>query len=189
MKAIALLGSPRRNGNSSGLAQTCIDQLTEKGYEVESFNLNSLNLKGCQACDGCKGKSETCIIMDDLSPILEKIKDADILILASPVYWGEVSAQMKAFIDRTYSLLTPEFITGPIRHRLPPGKKLIFILSQGADNAMYEDIFPRYNNFWQQLEMFAETHLIRGCELSANSDYKSRSDLLDAAKDVVEAVT
>ncbi len=188
MKVVAILGSPRRKGNSSGLAETLTSLLTEKGFETKIHNLNSLNYKGCQACEGCKLKSEVCVVRDDLSAVLEDVKLAEVVILATPVYWGEVSAQMKGFIDRTYSYLTPEFMTGPKRHRLSSGKKLVFITSQGGDEALYDNIFPRYNGFFVQLEMFEETYLIRGCELSGKDDYQSRSDLSTKVKETVEAI-
>lgn len=188
MNVVAILGSPRRQGNSSGLADACTTLIAEKGHNITTYNLNNLNYKGCQACDGCKTRSETCILKDGLSPVLEDAKIADIIVLATPVYWGEVSSQMKGFIDRTYSYLTPEFITGPKRHRLSAGKKLIFITTQGGDEAMYDDIFPRYNSFFQQLEMFSDTKLIRGCDLSKVDDYRSQPALLTKMRETVEAL-
>lgn len=178
MKAVALLASPRRLGNSSGLAERLMSILGKSGHETKTYFLNSLSYRGCQACTGCKTRSETCVLHDDLAIVLEDVKGADTVVFASPVYWGDVSAQLKAFIDRTYSYLTPEFVTGPVRHRLESGKKLVFILSQGADEGLYDDIFPRYNAFFEELGLFDETYLIRGCELGEREDHLHREDLL-----------
>lgn len=188
MKVVALLASPRRKGNSNGLAENLTSYLAENDHEIVPYFLNNLSYKGCQACTGCKTRTDYCVLLDDLTPVLEDVKTADVVIMASPVYWGEVNAQLKGFIDRTYSYLTPEFVTGPIRHRLPRGKKLVFVLTQAADEAMYDDIFPRYNTFFKELGMFEQTYLIRGCDLSERDDYLERSDLLDSVKEIAEAL-
>lgn len=188
MKVTALLGSPRKRGNSSGLTAALTDILKRKGYVIQTHHLNSLTYRGCQACEGCKGRSEFCVLLDDLTPVLDDVKNSDVVILASPVYWGDVSAQMKAFIDRTYSFLTPEFITGPVRHRFAPGKKLVFVLSQGGDQALYDDIFPRYNSFFEELELFKETYLLRGCDLSDRNDHSNNQDLLEQVESIAAAL-
>lgn len=188
MKVVALLGSPRRKGNSSGLAEMLTSILEESGAEISTHFLNSLNYRGCQACNGCKERTDFCVLHDDLLPVLKDVQQSDVTIWASPVYWGDVTAQLKGFIDRTYSYLTPEFIEGPVRHRLGSGKKLVFILSQGGDTALYDDIFPRYNNFYAELGMFEESFLIRGCDLSERDDYADRDDLQDTVTEIAEKI-
>lgn len=183
MKAVAILGSPRIKGNSSILSKIVTTTLAGKGVEIRTHQLNQLNYKGCQACGACKKKSEVCVLKDDLAAVLEDFRAADIAILATPVYWGEVTAQMKGFIDRTYSFLTPDFMVAEKKHRLPPGKKLIFIQTQGApDEGAFNDIFPRYNQFFEQLQMFAESRVIRGCGLNEPDAVMQRQDLLDLAR-------
>lgn len=186
MKAVALLASPRKKGNSNGLAKSLTSILAENGYDITPYYLNDLNYRGCQACNGCKTRSESCVLLDDLRPVLEDVKKADVIIMASPVYWGDVNAQLKGFIDRSYSYLTPDFITGPVRHRLPKGKQLVFILSQAADEALYNDIFSRYTSMFEQIGLFEEAYLIRGCELSERGDYHEDDDLLDAVEDTAD---
>ena len=186
MNVVALQGSPRRRGNSSGLCQMLTAKLREAGHEILSYHLNDLTYRGCQACEGCKKRSNYCVLLDDLTPVLNDVANADIILLASPVYWGDVSAQLKAFIDRTYSFLTPDFINGPVRHRLESGKHLVFILSQGADEAMYDDIYPRYSGFYKELDLFSSIYLLRGCELSDRQDYASRPDLHEKVEKLAE---
>ncbi len=184
MKIVSLHGSPRKNGNSSKLAGIVTDTLAKNSHEIVHHHLNDLSYKGCQACMACKGKSEECILKDDLSPVLLDIKNADVLLLATPVYWGDITAQMKGFIDRTYSFLTPNFMTDEIKHRLPIGKKLVFIQTQGAPEEMYGDIFPRYNGFFEHLNMFDETHFIRGCGINEKDAVSARTDLIEQAKKI-----
>ncbi len=186
MKVVALLGSPRRNGNSSGMAKMFTSILADNGYEVTFHYLNGLQYRGCQACNGCKERTDYCVLHDDLFPVLKDVQQADVIVLASPVYWGDISAQLKGFIDRTYSYLTPDFVSGPVRHRLTPGKSLVFVVSQGGDEALYDDIFPRYSSFYEELEMFERIFLIRGCDLSERDDYASRKDLQELIGDTAQ---
>ncbi|WP_163338912.1 flavodoxin family protein [Desulfopila sp. IMCC35008] len=186
MKIVSLLGSPRKKGNSTQLAGIVTSTLKEKGNSVTEYFLNELVFKGCQACMACKGKSESCVVKDDLAPVLEAVKEADVIMMATPVYWGEISAQLKSFIDRTYSYLTPGFMTEEIKHRLPKGKKLVFIQSQGAPQELYADVFERYNAFFKMLNYFDETHLLRGCELNELGQAMKRDDLVTRAKEIAE---
>ncbi|CAO0823653.1 hypothetical protein DFAR_3820007 [Desulfarculales bacterium] len=66
-----------------------------------AFALNKLDYKGCQACYRCKTKLDRCALDDCLTPVLQAVAECDLLIVASPIYYGEVSSQTKAFIDRT----------------------------------------------------------------------------------------
>ena len=84
-----------------------------------------MEFQGCQGCGGCKTKSQTCILEDDLTPVLQAVRDADLLVLASPVYFGDLSGQLKCFFDRTYSYFNPDFSC-----RMPPGKRAVMVLIQ-----------------------------------------------------------
>ena len=186
MKVVSLLGSPRKKGNSAILAKVVTDTLA--GNEIVTHSLNDLSFKGCQACGACKSRSEECVLKDDLRPVLHDIHEADVVIMATPVYWGDVSAQMKAFIDRTYSFLTPGFMTDEKKHRLPAGKKLVFIQTQGAGSDLYDEIFQRYNGFFKQLNIFNETYLIRGCDIGELAAVNERSDLLEKARETAKSL-
>lgn len=183
MKIVALLGSPRRKSNSSVLAGVVTDLLAKPDDVLTSYNLNKLSFSGCQGCGACKTASEECVLKDDLALVLSDVKDADVLIMATPVYWGDVTAQMKGFIDRSYSYLTPDFMTSDIKHRLPPGKKLVFIQTQGSPDArQFGDIFPRYNGFWESLSFFSTSYLIRGCGLNEGVNVHDRKELIEQAR-------
>jgi len=100
MKAIAIVGSPRKNGNTEILAKHTLKAIREEGLETELIRLCELEIKGCTACEACK-KEERCSIKDDLFPIYNKMKQADAIIFASPVYFGSATPSMKALLDRT----------------------------------------------------------------------------------------
>lgn len=163
MKIACLLGSPRSNGNSATIARRFLDAAETLGAEKETFNLNSLSYRGCQACYACKTKLERCILNDDLSRVLEAVMEADITVMATPTYYGDVSGQLKCFIDRTYSYLKPDYLTNSQPSRLAPGKKLLFIITQGApDETLFDHIFPLYDRFFKWYG-YSESRLIRAC--------------------------
>jgi multimeric flavodoxin WrbA len=108
-KILVFMGSPRRKGNSSLLAQQVQSGAEAAGAEVESFFLHDMNVQPCDACDACRDKTDTdCILDDDLKDIFPKLRRADGIVIASPVYWFTVSAQTKLFMDRWYALGGPE---------------------------------------------------------------------------------
>ena len=91
MKVIGIVGSPRKNGNTELLTRHTLKAISEEGLDTELIRLAGLEIKPCTACMACK-KQETCSIEDDLFPIYLKMKEADGIILASPVYYGSAAA-------------------------------------------------------------------------------------------------
>ena len=185
-KIIAVLGSPRPMGNSTGIARRFCDVAEKFGAEVQTYVLNELDYRGCQGCFACKTKLEKCVLEDDLTELLDIIRYTDILLLASPVYFGDVSSQLKAFIDRTFSYLVPDYATNPVPGRLLPGKKLIFILAQGnPDDNRFDDIFPKYDAFFR-LFGFNESHLIRVCGVRDQGEATTKLKAMKRAEDFAE---
>ena len=99
MKIVALLGSPRKKGNSETLARAVVRPIEQDGGTVEYIRLNDLSLRPCQGCGGCD-KTGNCVIKDDMSDIYSAVDDADRILLVSPVYFYGLSAQCKIFGDR-----------------------------------------------------------------------------------------
>ena len=186
MKVLCLLGSPRSKGNSAAIATRFCEAAKDLGAEIQTFVLNQLTYRGCQACMTCKTKLDKCVLNDDLTPVLDIVHNADVLVMASPVYFGEVSSQLKGFIDRTYSYLLPDYATNPNPSRLAPGKKLLFILTQGhPDEKQFADIFPRYAYFFQWYG-FQDNQLIRACGVMNENDATNREQLMGAAEEMAE---
>ncbi len=100
MKVIAIVGSPRENGNTELLAAHTLKSIAEEGLDTELIRLAKLEIKPCNACMFCQ-EEEKCSIEDDLFPIYRKMKEADGIILASPVYFGSATSLMKALMERT----------------------------------------------------------------------------------------
>jgi multimeric flavodoxin WrbA len=187
MNVVSLLGSPRAKSNSSTIAKRFCETAEQSGARVTTYTLNSLNYRGCQGCMACKGKLDKCILQDDLTEVLEAVKQADVLVMASPVYYGEISSQLKGFIDRTFSYLVPDFMTNPNPVRFAPGKKLVFALTQGQPAEAFADIFPRYDFFFKWYG-FSESHLIRACGVVGPGDIEAREDTLALAEETARKV-
>jgi len=101
MHAIAICGSPRKQGNTETLLQRCLDRLEDRACRA-SFYLAGQDIKGCRACAICNRlKDKTCNQKDDdFHPVFEKMQQADIIVVGSPVYFGSATPEMVALLDR-----------------------------------------------------------------------------------------
>ena len=103
MKKILILeGSPRRNGNSAILSDEFARGAEKAGCSVEKVHIAGKKVAGCLGCNACYRNGGACVQKDDMAEIREKMLAADVIVLASPVYFYSMTAQMKAVIDRTY---------------------------------------------------------------------------------------
>jgi multimeric flavodoxin WrbA len=102
MKAIAINGSARKDGNTAILTRYVFDELEKAGVTTELIQLAGEKIHGCRACYACfKNKNNKCVFDDDIvNTCIQKMIDADAIILASPVYFANMSSEMKALIDR-----------------------------------------------------------------------------------------
>lgn len=102
LKVLAINGSPRKGGNTEQLVREVFKQIEPHGIETEIVQVGGLLLRGCSSCYGCfKTRDGVCAIKTDrMNEFIAKANEADALILASPTYYGSVSAEMKAFMDR-----------------------------------------------------------------------------------------
>jgi multimeric flavodoxin WrbA len=167
-KIVIINGSPREKGNSVLLAGEVARGASEKSAQVEVFNLQQFTITPCNACDACrKENARGCVVNDDMQVLYPKLASADVIVIASPVYWFSVSAQTKLFIDRFYGL-------GEHPNNVLKGKKMAVVLTyadadpfiSGAVNAlrMYQDIFRYvgaefagmvYGSAWKEGEIAA----------------------------------
>ena len=100
-KVLILSGSPRKGGNSDTLCDEFARGAQEAGNEVEKIRVASKKVHPCSACYHCRDHGGVCVHKDDMAEILQKMIDTDVLVLASPVYFYSIDAQLKAVIDRT----------------------------------------------------------------------------------------
>lgn len=184
-KIVCVLGSPRKGGNTEVIANKIIQTAESLGATSQTFRLYDMNFKGCVACLACKKTTDFCVLQDDLTPLLEAIREADGLIVASPVYFGDLTGVAKTFIDRLYWCLGPDYLTDHHTPRLAPGKKCVFILSQGSPSPeMFGDVFDKYGAFFSPPWFGYETHLIRGVGLSVPGAAAQCDDLMQQAAEI-----
>lgn len=103
VKVIGIIGSPRSGGNTETYVKKALESAESAGADTEIINLGKAEIKPCNACDICKYSGE-CPIDDDMVEISKKVKEADGVVMGSPVYFGNVTAQTKLFIDRSRPL-------------------------------------------------------------------------------------
>jgi multimeric flavodoxin WrbA len=129
---LVLLGSPRKHGNSTTLAEKLTAGAEAVGATVERASLHELDIRPCAACDACRQPpSYACSIEDDMRALYPKIQTADALVVATPIYWFTMSAQTKLFLDRCYAL------GGEHRtHHELFGKEIGLLMTYGDDDPL-----------------------------------------------------
>jgi multimeric flavodoxin WrbA len=189
MKISCLLGSPRKESNSAAIAGRFNETAKTLGADVQTVVLNQLNYRGCQGCMSCKTTSDKCVLEDDLADVLESLKSADIVVMAMPVYCSDVPGQVKCFLDRTFSYLKPDFRAEANPSRLPLGKKLVFIITQGAPaEEMFADIPQKYTAFLKRSMGFGDTYLIRGIGVGGGGAVGVPDEYLNKAEDIARSL-
>jgi multimeric flavodoxin WrbA len=130
MNVLALQGSPRKKGNTVALARALLEGLKSGGVkQVSEVFLADLDIGPCTNCDACRREGGPfCTLEDDMASLYQRFIDADLVVLASPVYWWSISAQLKLFIDRLYGLNLEQH---PERGK---GKKLVLVLTHQEEH-------------------------------------------------------
>jgi multimeric flavodoxin WrbA len=189
MKISCLLGSPRPNGNSAAIANRFTQTMASLGAKIENIELNQLTYRGCQGCMSCKTISDKCVLNDGLSGVLESLKEADVIVMAMPVYCSDVPGQVKCFIDRTFSYMRPGYLSEGNPSRVPAGKKLVFIITQGAPvENLFAEIPKKYQDFLKRSMAFGETFLIRGIGVGGGGAVGVPDQLLQDAEKIAQSI-
>lgn len=104
MNIIAVSGSPRKGRNTEQMLASALDGATSQGAQTELIRLYDLNFKGCKSCLACKriGAQRKCFVRDELTPVLEKLSNADAVIFGSPIYFMELTGVMHSCLERFY---------------------------------------------------------------------------------------
>jgi multimeric flavodoxin WrbA len=150
-RILILKGSPRKRGNSATLADRVAAGATSAGAAVESFDLHDMEIHPCDGCDFCQGTGE-CVIADDMQVLYPKLREVDGIVIASPIYWFTVNAQVKALLDRWYAL------EGADEHALA-GKRFGFVLTYG-------DSDPYTSGAVNAIRMFQDICRYEGAEIA-----------------------
>ena len=165
MKVIAINGSPRKNWNTDTLLKKALDGAASAGAETEMVYLYDLKFRGCVSCLACKLQKEPrpnrCVLRDDLTAVLDKVHGADAVILGSPIYFSEVTGEMRSFFERfLFQYLNYDDYTKP----LSPGKKTALVFTMNISEPKFEEfgydvLFQRYEGWMKHYFGHCETLL------------------------------
>ena len=141
MKVIAINGSPRKNWNTDTLLKKTLEGAASVGAETEIVHLYDLTFRGCVSCLACKlqnGKSlGRCVLKDDLSPVLARLHEADAVVMGTPIYFSDVTGEMRCFIERfVFQYLNYDNFSQP----LSPAKKTAMIYTMNCPAEMLEQV-------------------------------------------------
>ncbi|OPX44656.1 flavodoxin family protein [Clostridium thermobutyricum] len=150
MKVVAFNGSPRKEGNTYNAIKIVAEQLEKEGIEVEIIHVGNKAVRGCLACGGCsRNKNEKCVIQtDEVNDWIQKMKEADGIILGSPVHYSAIGGTMKSFLDRAFYVASSN--GGMFRHKV--GASVVAVRRAGGIPT-----FDQLNNFINYSEMLMPT--------------------------------
>jgi len=144
MKVVAFNGSPRREGNTYHAIKMVADELEKEGIEVEIIHVGNKTIKGCLACGACsRNKNEKCITdNDEVNEWIQKMKEADGILLGSPVHYSAISGTMKSFLDRAFYVSN----SGILKNKV--GASVVAVRRSGGVTT-----FNQLNNYINYAEM------------------------------------
>jgi len=182
MKIIGISASPRREGNTSWTVDKILEGAQEQGAETESWYFSDHDVEPCRGCLYChSGSDKGCVIDDDMQELYAAIAGADALVLGSPVYMGQMSAQAKTIVDRLFAQISPRF--SPHYKEKATQQKLVLVFTQGnPDPGMFREYFDYTKKIFRMLEFdVREVVVIAGMR---EKPAHERTDLCTAMKNV-----
>ncbi len=145
--AICIIGSPAANGSTVQVVEHIIAGLADAGIESEAYLLHDMNIAFCRGCKACEATAQ-CVQRDDMDILTAALLAADIVLLASPSYWGDITAQLKTFIDRC----TPLCDTRPGGTMVPSGKRGIAVaIRAGQSKGENQHLLATMHHFFSHL--------------------------------------
>lgn len=178
-KILVLLGSPRKKGNSAILAEEIARGAISAGAEVETVYLHGLNIAPCRSCYHCQKPGSTgCSIDDDMQKIYGSMAACDAWVIASPVYWFTMSAQIKTWMDRCFAF--PAYAEDPFRR-----KKIAIAMSYGGDDPFDSGCINALRTFQDAYRYVGAriVGMVYGSAMAAG-DIKSDKTVIQAAEDL-----
>lgn len=143
MNILVLNGSPRPNGNTAAMVDAFAQGARESGHQVEVVNVCQKKIAGCLACEYCHTKgSGRCIQQDDMQQVYPLLQDAEMIVLASPIYYHSFTGQLQCAINRIYALDKPKHL-----------KKAALIMSSGSNHVYCGAIYEYQNSFLNYLNL------------------------------------
>ena len=146
MKVVAINGSPKAKGNTYHALKIVTDELERQEISTEIIHVGNKNIRGCLACGACaRNKDEKCIINDEVNEIIQIMKEADGIIIGSPVYYASIAGTMKSFLDRAF--YTASKSGGLFRHKVGAS---VAVARRSGEVATFDHL----NHYFTISEMF-----------------------------------
>lgn len=155
-KIVVLNGSPRRNGNTSALVKKFTEGAESVGNTVTEFFLDRMNINGCKGCFGGHSSRECpCVQKDDMAQIYPAVKECDVIVLASPLYYWNMSGQVRTAVDRLFALEEGD-------GNLLRGHGRASALLMAAEGNGFEDVLTYYDHLMEHLKWKNLGHVLAG---------------------------
>ena len=183
MKILGIDGSPRENGNTETLVKAILQGAEANGAETRHYKVAGMNISPCLGCMDCR-ESGICIHEDDMTPLYDEIQSSDAMVIGSPVYMWQVSAQTKTFLDRLVLFIKPDFSS-----RLNGPKGLVLAFTQGNPDV---HAFKTYFDYLENLFSFLH-YDVKGTIAAAGTrqenDILQQADVLERAREIGMSLT
>ena len=176
-KVIGVVGSPRRGEATDTLVREVLAGAEEAGSETLVFNLDEMEIMPCRGCLACK-EGEGCVQDDGMQQLYAELHDCDGVVLGTPIYFYNMTAQLKAFTDRLFALLAPGF-----ERRLgEEGRPAVFVVTQGAeDESLFRPVIDRMAEAFGLAGLPVRATLLAAA-VEGGSGVLAREELVDAAR-------
>lgn len=172
MKIVGFSGSPRKNGSTNALIKRILKKAEENDHNTSMYYLNDFNINPCQACRYC-AENEGCDLDDDINELHKILDNADYIIIGSPIYYGEVSAQTKLFTDRFYSIFNSKI-------KNFKGKKAILIYTQAnPDPKTYEAYTEHEKKYLYEFMNFEVVDTLIAAGVNSKNELFEKEEILN----------
>jgi len=182
MRILAVAGSPHRPSNSEALMQAAIEGASERGdVEVRVFHVARMMISPCRACGGCN-QTGLCVIRDEMQELYPLLRGAERMIIASPIFFGSVSAWLKAVFDRCQACWSEKYLVKQCVAPRPPGRRGLFLATCGTRiPSMFDGALAVVRPVFKVLDVeLAPTVLING--IDSLGEVWSRPKTLEQAR-------
>lgn len=174
---LVITGSPRENGNSDLMAEALIQSARESGHSVRKFEAAHKMINGCTACDTCWSTGTACTFKDGFTEMEPLLEAADVIVIASPLYWSSVPAQLKAVIDKLYA-----YVVSDCQKPLANKESAFLVCGELAGEQIFNGVIDMYKGIADYMK-WADRGIITVPEVFAKGDIL-KTDALDRARDL-----
>lgn len=155
-KIVILNGSPRKKGNTAALVEAFTKGAESAGHSVTAFLLDTMDIHGCKGCcGGNSGKASPCVQRDDMDQIYTAIRNCDVVVMASPLYYWNLSGQLRTAIDRLFALEEGE-------GNLLRGNGRAGVLLMAAEGHGFDDVLQYFDHLMVHLKWENLGHVLAG---------------------------